>query len=123
MFRVLIEINLISSNQSGFKPGGSCINELLSITHEICKSNNDSIEMRDAFFDISKVFDKVWCKGIIFKLKQNDISGKLLNVLSDFLKDRKQRVILNGQVSFYRQVLAQESLRDIFWVPFFSWFI
>ena len=69
MFRVLIEINLISSNQSGFKPGGSCINELLSITHEIYKSNNDSIEMRGAFFDISKVFDKVWYKGIIFELK------------------------------------------------------
>ena len=27
------------------------------------------------------------------------VSGKLLSVLSDFLKGRKQRVILNGQVS------------------------
>ena len=55
--------------------------------------------MRVVFLDISKAFDKVWLKGIIFKLKQNGISGKLLSVLSDFLKDRKQRVILNGQVS------------------------
>ena len=35
MFGFLIENNLISSNQSGFKPGESCINQLLSITHEI----------------------------------------------------------------------------------------
>ena len=55
--------------------------------------------MRGVFLDISKAFDKVWHKGIIFKLKQNGISGKLLSVSSDFLKDRKQRVILNGQVS------------------------
>ena len=55
--------------------------------------------MRGIFLDISKAFDKVWHKVIIFKLKQNGISGKLLSVLSDFLKDRKQRVILSGQVS------------------------
>ena len=51
--------------------------------------------MRCILLDISKAFDKAWHKGIIFKLKQNVISGKLLSVLSDFLKDREQRVILN----------------------------
>ena len=35
MFRFLIENNLISSNQFGFKPGDSCVNQLLSVTHEI----------------------------------------------------------------------------------------
>ena len=45
-------------------------------------------------------------QGIIFKLKQNGISGKLLSALSDFLKDRKQRVILNGQVSLWTGVNA-----------------
>ena len=90
---------MISSNQSGFKPEDSYINHLLSITHEIYKSFDDGFEVRGAFLDIPKAFDKVWHKGIIFKLQQNEISGKLLRVLSDFLKDRKQRVIVNGQVS------------------------
>ena len=99
MFRFLIENNLISSNQSGFQPGSSCINQLLSITHEIYKSFDDGFEVRGVFLDILKAFDKVWHEGIIFKLKQNGISGKILSVLSDFLKDKKQRVILIGQVS------------------------
>ena len=43
------------------------------------------------------MFDKVWHKGIIFKLRQNGIFSKLLSVLFDFLKDRMQRVVLNGQ--------------------------
>ena len=60
--------------------------------------------MRGLFLDISKAFDKAWHKGIIFKLKQNGISGKLLSVLSDFLKDRKQRVTLNRQVSSWTGV-------------------
>ena len=79
MFRFLVENNLISSNQSSFKPGDSCINQLLSIAHEICRSFNDGFELRDAFLDISKAFDKVWQKGIIFKLKQNNISSKHLS--------------------------------------------
>ena len=97
---------MISSNQSGLKPGDSCINQLLSITHEIYKCFDDGFEVRGVFLDISKAFDKVWHEGIILKLKQNGISGKLLSALSDFLKDRKQRVTLNGQVSSWTVVNA-----------------
>ena len=106
MFKFLIENNLTSSNQSGFIPEDSCITQLLSITHKIYKSFDDGFEVRSVFLHISKAFDNVWHKGIIFKLKQNGITGKLLSVLSDFLKDRKQRVILNGQVSSWIVVNA-----------------
>ena len=36
---------------------------------------------------------------MIFKLRQNDICGTLLSALTDFLKDRKQGITLNRQVS------------------------
>ena len=35
MFKFFIENDLISPNQPGFKPGDSCINQLLSINHDI----------------------------------------------------------------------------------------
>ena len=38
------------------------------------------------------------------KLKQNGVAGNLLNTLADFLKDRKQRVVLNGQNSTWVNV-------------------
>ena len=59
----------------------------------------DGYEVRRAFLDISKAFDKVWRNGLIYKLKQNGVSGKLLNSIIDFLNVRKQRVVLNGQYS------------------------
>ena len=37
--------------------------------------------------------------GLIFKLPENGISGKLLLLLKDYLRSRKQRVVLNGQHS------------------------
>ena len=87
---------LISKNQSGFQPGDSCINQLLSISHEIFTPFDNRLEVRSVFLDISKAFDKVWHERLIFKLKQNDISGEFLHILSDFLSNRKQRVVLNG---------------------------
>ena len=56
------------------------------------------------FLDISKAFDKVWHKGLIFKLKQNGISGNLLSTPTDFLTLRKQRVVLNGQLSAWSNI-------------------
>ena len=35
MYEFFTENNLISPNESGFKPRDSCINQILSITHEI----------------------------------------------------------------------------------------
>ena len=98
-FEISLADNLLVPNQSGFKPGDPSINQLLSITHEIYSSFDDGFEVRSVFLDISKAFDKVWHEGIIFKLQQNGILDDLLNILSDFLRNRKQRVMLNGQSS------------------------
>ena len=46
MFSFLLANNLLALNQSGFKPGDSCINQLLSITHEIYSSFDDGFEVR-----------------------------------------------------------------------------
>ena len=83
------------------------MNQLLSITHEIYKSFDNGFEVKSVFLDISKAFDKVWHDGVIFKLEQNDISGDLLNILIDFLSNRKQWVVLNGQVSAWASVNAE----------------
>ena len=57
MFKFLIENDLISSNQSGFKSGDSCINQLLSITHDIYKSFDWDYEVRGGFF---WYFENIW---------------------------------------------------------------
>ena len=106
MFRFLLDKGLISANQSGFKPRDSCINQLLPITHNIYKSFDNGYEVRGVFPDISKAFDKVWHDGLIFKLQENRISGKLLKVLKNFLTNRKQRVVLNGKSSSWTNVKA-----------------
>ena len=62
IFEFFMKNNLISKNNSGFRPGDSCIKQLLSITHEIYQSFDDNLEVRAVFLDIFKAFDKVWHK-------------------------------------------------------------
>ena len=53
-----------------------------------------------------KLFDKLLQDSIIFKLKQNGISDNILNSLFNFLRNRKQKVALDGQASSLADVNA-----------------
>ena len=70
--------NFLAPNKSGFKADDFCINQLLSVTHEIYSSFDDGFEVRNVFLDISKALNKVWHERIIFKVKQNGILDDLL---------------------------------------------
>ena len=107
----LSDNNLLSLNQSGFRSGDSCINQLLSINHEILNAFDKGYEICEIFLHISKAFDKVWHDGLLFKLRQNGISGDIINILQDILRNRKQRLVLNGQCSSWADVNVGVPLR------------
>ena len=113
--------NLLNTNQSGFRPFASCVNQLLTITHKIFSSFdcNPSLEVRSIFLDISKAFDKVWHEGLLYKLKSFGISGNLLNLIKHYLTDRSQRVLLNGQCSNWQPILAGVPQGSILGLLFF----
>ena len=74
--------HLITKNQSRFRPGDSTTNQLIDLVNEIHHAfdNTKSLEVRAIFLDISKAFDKVWHDGLIFKMRQNGVSGQLLKL-------------------------------------------
>ena len=106
----MLEEGLLNPNQSDFCPGDSCINHLLAITHEIFQALDCNLSLepifRSVFLDISKAFDKIWHEALLYKIKPMGISGELYNFLESYLSGRLQRVVLNGQRSSWRPVLA-----------------
>ena len=100
MYDFLTENDPLSPSQSGFRSGDSYINQLLSINHEISNAFDKGLEVREIYLDISKAFDKVWHDGLIFKLHQNRVSRDIINISRDFLRNRKQRVVLNSHLVF-----------------------
>ena len=105
IFEYFIENELFTACQSGFHPRTL---QLLSIIHEIQKWFDESppIDARGIFLDISKAFDKILHKGLIYKLKSYGIPGNLLKLVENYLTDHKQRVVLNGQSSSWERVLS-----------------
>ena len=57
-FTFFTDNNLISPNQSGFRPGGSCVNQLIAITREIYRSFDDGFEERG----VSEIYQRFLIK-------------------------------------------------------------
>ena len=84
----------------------TAINRLLYITNEFGKALDDRKEVRVIFCDVSKAFDRVWHMGLLTKLESIGIQGPLLSWIESYLLDRKQRVVINGCCSDWRDVCA-----------------
>ena len=96
IFNFLKVNKLLNPNQSGFIPSDSTINQLLHLCHKLYQSMDIDDDIVAIFLDLSKAFDKVWHKGLIFKLHRTGIRGNLLLWLKSYLTNRKQCVVLNG---------------------------
>lgn len=60
--------NILTLCQSGFRPNDSSVNQLLSLYSEFYRAIDQGKEIRVEFFYISKAFDKVCHKGLLYKL-------------------------------------------------------
>ena len=91
--------SLLTPKQSGFTPGDSTINQLIHVCHKIYNAFDDGDEVQAVFLDFSKAFDSVWHEGLVYKLGTMGIRGKLLSWFTSYLSDRKQKVVVNGDIS------------------------
>ena len=94
-----MENKLLNPHNSGFHCGDGTVSQLLSTTHKLAETLDDGKDVRIVFLDVSKAFDKVWHKSVLFKLKRKGISGNLLKWILSYLHQRVQCVVLDGHHS------------------------
>ena len=96
--------NLIRDSQHGFTSGRSCLTNLLdffeTVTREIDLGNNVDL----IYLDFAKAFDKVPHLRLVAKLKAHGISGRLLQWITNWLCDRRQRVNIEGEYFIWSRV-------------------
>ena len=90
VFNFFRDNNVITTLQSGFVPGDSSVNQLIDIYNTFCKALDEGKEVRAIFCDISKAFDRVWHKGLLFKLKSAGVTGSLSSTMSLIYKRNKR---------------------------------
>jgi Reverse transcriptase (RNA-dependent DNA polymerase) len=98
--------NLLYSNQYGFLRNRSTIHNLSQLTNFITKELNEKKYVVGVFLDLRKAFDVVPHSFLLEKLKHLGIDGLEWDWFCSYLKDRKQQVEINGELSI-------ESLIDI----------
>ncbi len=106
MYKFFKKHGLLTERNSGFKENDSTINQLIHICNNIYKGLDHSRDICLVFLDVSKAFDKVYHRGLLFKLQQMGISGNLLKWLGSYLNGRSQKVVINGVSSNHRYITA-----------------
>ena len=106
VFNFLVQNHVLTQSQSGFIPGDSTVNQLVIIYDNLCRAFDDKITTQSVFFDISKAFDKVWHKGLLYKLHSVGIRGNLHRWFTSYLSNREQCVVLKGKSSDFKHITA-----------------
>ena len=97
---------LIRSSQHGFMPGRSCATNLLNFLEELTKAADSGSATDVVYLDFAKAFDKVPTERLLKKVESHGIGGQVKDWIQAWLRDRHQRVWVNGKRSGWRQVLS-----------------
>ena len=103
----MISNNLISTYQHGFVQGRSCTTQLLAVLESWTKILDEEGGCIDSIYlDFQKAFDTVPHRRLMMKLRSYGVEGDFSNWIEDFLRDRRQLVVLGGEKSSWAPVVS-----------------
>ena len=106
MVDFLVKNKLITKSQHGFLKARSCLTNLLCFLEDITKWVDDGSPVDVVYLNFQKAFDKVPHQRLLIKLKAYGIGESMINWIQAWLTDRRQRVIVEGEISNWKPVLS-----------------
>ena len=106
MVDFLVKHKLLNSSQHGFLKARSCLTNMLCFLEEITKWIDVGSPVDIIYLDFQKAFDKVPHQRLLLKLKAHGIGDSITEWIEQWLSDRRQRVVVDGEVSTWKSVLS-----------------
>ena len=106
MVEFLVKHKLLNSSQHGFLKARSCLTNMLCFLEEITKWIDVGSPVDIIYLDFQKAFDKVPHQRLLLKLKAHGIGDSITDWIEQWLTDRRQRVVVDGEVSNWKLVLS-----------------
>ena len=98
--------SFLTNIQHGFRSKHSTESQLTITTQDLAKSLNNKFQVDMIILDFSKAFDTVPHNRLLNKLDRYGIRNKTHTWISNFLKYRKQRVVIGGEHSTWTEVMS-----------------
>ena len=106
IYNYLKQKHVVSPYQLGFDSRDLIINKLVYQSNKFLQALDEGKEIRVVFCDVSKVFDIVWHKSLLFKQNSVAFSTQILEWYSSYLSNRRQRVCFKGFNSSWLHINA-----------------
>ncbi|CAM5167108.1 unnamed protein product [Eretmochelys imbricata] len=94
----------LGKHQHSLCQGKPCLTNLLEFLEGVNKHVDKGDPVDIVYLDFQKVFDEVPHPRLLSKISSCGIRGEVLSQISNWLKDRKQKVGINDQFSEWREV-------------------
>ena len=101
----LDQLNYIYPHQYGFRRGHNTAQAIAQVNNWVLESMDKGKITGLLFVDISKAFDSINHKVLLGKLGSAALSRRALKLFHSYLIDRKQSVLVNGEMSDSRSVV------------------
>ena len=99
IMRHLDRNKILTEAQHGFRRHRSCESQLILTVNDLAENIDHNQQVDLILLDFSKAFDKVPHQRLLHKIKHYGIRGKTHQWLRDFLDNRTQQVLVEGQTS------------------------
>ena len=106
MVDFLVRQKLLNPSQHGFQKARSRLTNMLCFFEEITMWINEGSPVYIVYLDFYKAFDKVPHQRLVLKLKAHGIGDVIIDWIEQWLTDRRQRVVEDGEVSNWKSVLS-----------------
>lgn len=91
--------NILCNQQHGFRRGRSCETQLLEFVEEVSAGLDNGFSTEVVVLDFAKAFDRVNHSLLTHKLAYYGIKGNVNSWIADFLCNRSQCVVVEGEKS------------------------
>uniref|UniRef100_A0A803JG40 Reverse transcriptase domain-containing protein n=1 Tax=Xenopus tropicalis TaxID=8364 RepID=A0A803JG40_XENTR len=98
--------NTISLCQHGFMRNRSCQTNLVAFYEEVSRNLDAGMAVDVIYLDFAKAFDTVPHRRLMIKLRNIGLEHNICNWIENWLKDRVQRVVVNGTFSNWTSVVS-----------------
>ena len=90
---------LIKQHQAGFRAKSRTEDQLFRLTQRIIDGFQRGEHTTAVFVDLQQAYDRIWRKGLLLKLQNTGIKGRMYSWIKSFLTDRLIQTQINNTLS------------------------